>query len=102
MEIVVRNQCLAIKILKQSKNYGFQERLFGVVKTVKEDWGMQFDTWQTENQFTELRQTIQELTQQNEELTKRVTDLEADHLKDRRKAQALEGIDLLAEAAKEL
>ena len=57
---------------------------------------------QTQNQFTELRQTIQESTQQNEELTKRVVDLEADHLKARRKAQALEGIALLAEAAKDL
>ena len=57
---------------------------------------------QTENQFTELRKTIQELTQQNEELTKRVADLKVDHLKARRKAQALDGIALLAEAAKDL
>ena len=56
---------------------------------------------QTENQFIELRQTIQELTQQNEELTKRVTDLEADHLKAVRKSQDLEGIALIAEAAKD-
>ena len=56
---------------------------------------------QTENQFTELRKTIQELTQQNKELTKRVADLKANHLKARRKAQALEGIALLAEAAKD-
>ena len=56
---------------------------------------------QTKNQFTELRQTIQEPTQRNEELTKRATDLEVDHLKSRRKAQALEGISLLAEAAKD-
>ena len=39
---------------------------------------------QTENQFTELKQTIQELTQQNEELTGRIADLEVDHLKARR------------------
>ena len=32
---------------------------------------------QTENQFIDLRKTIQELTQHNEELTKRVIDLEA-------------------------
>ena len=56
----------------------------------------------TENQFTELKQTIRGLTQQNEELTRRVVDLEADHQKARRKAQALEGIALLAEAAKDL
>ena len=54
----------------------------------------------TENQFTKLKQTIQELTQQNEELTRRVADLEADHQKARRKSQALEGIALLAEVAK--
>ena len=57
---------------------------------------------QTENLFTELKQTIQELTQQNEELTKRVEDLEADHQKSRRKTQDLEGIALLVEAAKDL
>ena len=57
---------------------------------------------QTKNWFTKLRQTIQELTQQNEELTKKVADLEADHLKARRKDQALEGIALLDEAAKDL
>ena len=57
---------------------------------------------QTENQFTELRQTIQELTQQNEELTKKVANLEVGHLKAIRKAQALEEIALLAEAAKDL
>ena len=56
----------------------------------------------TENQFTELKQTIQELTQKNEVLTKRVVDLEADHQKARRKAQTLEGIALLAEATKDL
>ena len=57
---------------------------------------------QTENQFTELKQTIQELQQQNEELTRRVADLETDQLKARRKAQALEGIALLAEETKDL
>ena len=57
---------------------------------------------QTENQFTQLKQTIQELTQQNEELTRRVVDLEANHLKGKRKTQALEGIALLAEIAKDL
>ena len=42
------------------------------------------------------------MTQQNEDLTKRVEDLEAENLKARRKTQALEGIALLAEAAKDL
>ena len=40
----------------------------------------------TENQFTELKQTIQDLTQQNEELTRRVADLEANHQKARSKS----------------
>ena len=57
---------------------------------------------QTQSQFTELKQTIQELTHQNEELTKRVEYLEAENLKAKRKTQDLEGISLLAEAAKDL
>ena len=57
---------------------------------------------QTQSMLTELKQTIQELTQQNEELTKRVEYLEAENLKAKRKTQALEGIALLAEAAKDL
>ena len=56
----------------------------------------------TKNQFTELKKTIQELQQQNEELTRRVADLEANHLKAKRKTQALEGIALLVEATKYL
>ena len=57
---------------------------------------------QTQSWYVELKQTIQELTQQNQELSKRVKDLEADHQKVRKKTQALEGIDLLVEAAKDL
>ena len=57
---------------------------------------------QTESLFTELKQNIQELTQQNDKLKKRVVTFETDHQKARRKAQALEGIALLAEAAKDL
>ena len=49
-----------------------------------------------------MKQAIQELTQQNQELTKRVEDLEADHQKARRKTQDLEGIALLAKATKDL
>ena len=56
----------------------------------------------TEGQFTMLKQTIKDLQQQNEELTRKTTDMEADQLKARRKSQALEGIALLAEAAKDL
>ena len=49
-----------------------------------------------------LKQTIQDLQQQNEELMRKISDMEADQLKARRKAQALEGIALFAEAAKDL
>ena len=55
-----------------------------------------------EGQFTMLKQTIQDLQQHNEELTRKIADMETDQLKARRKAQALEGIALLAEAAKDL
>ena len=57
---------------------------------------------QTQNLYAELKQTIQDLTQQNRELSKRVEDLESDHQKTRKKTQALEVIALLAEAAKDL
>ena len=56
----------------------------------------------TESQFTMLKQTIKYLQQQNEELTRKMAEMEAEQLKARRKAQALEGIALLAEAAKDL
>ena len=56
----------------------------------------------TEGQFTMLKQTIQDLQKKNEELTRKIANMEADQLKARRKAQALEGIALLAEAAKDL
>ena len=56
----------------------------------------------TESQFTMLKQTIKDIQQQNEELTRKMAEMEAEQLKARRKAQALEGIALLAEAAKDL
>ena len=56
----------------------------------------------TEGQFTMFKQTIKDLQQQNEELTRKMAKMEAEQLKARRKAQALEGIALLAEAAKDL
>ena len=55
-----------------------------------------------ESQFTELKQTIQDLQQHNEELTRRIADMETYQLKARGKAQAFEGIALLAEEAKDL
>ena len=56
----------------------------------------------TESMYAELKQTIQDLTKQNQELSKRVEDLEVDHQKTRKNTQALEGIALLAEDAKDL
>ena len=56
----------------------------------------------TKGQFTMLKQTIQDLQHHNEELTRKIANMEADQLKARRKAQALEGISLLVEAAKDL
>ena len=56
----------------------------------------------TKSQFTMLKQTIKDLQQQNEELTIKIANMEANQLKARRKAQALEGIALLAEVAKDL
>ena len=57
---------------------------------------------QTQSLYAELKQTVQDLTQQNQELSKRVKDLVVDHQKTRKKTQALEGIFLLVEAAKDL
>ena len=56
----------------------------------------------TDLQFAGLKQTIRNLQQQNKELTRRMTEMEAEQQKARRKAQALEGIALLAETAKDL
>ena len=49
-----------------------------------------------------LKKTIQDLQQHNEELTTRIADMETDQFKERMKAQALEGISLHADAAKDL
>ena len=57
---------------------------------------------QTQSLCAELKQIVQDITQQNQELSKRVEDLEADQQKTRKKTQALEGIALLAEATKDL
>ena len=57
---------------------------------------------QTQGKFEELNQKIQDLTQQNQELSRKVEDLEAEHQRTRRQSHALEGIALLAEAAKNL
>ena len=49
-----------------------------------------------------LKRTIQDLQQNNEELTRKIADMEIDQLKARRKAQPLEVIALLAKAAKDM
>ena len=56
----------------------------------------------TQGKFEDLNQKIQDLTQQNQELSRKVEDLETEQQRTRRKSQALEGIALLAEAAKNL
>ena len=49
-----------------------------------------------------LEKTVQNLQQRNEELTKKINDMKQRQKKAKRQAQALDGIALLAEAAKEL
>ena len=53
-------------------------------------------------QCAELKLTIRGVQQQNEELARRLADMEAEQKRARKKAQALDGIALLAEAAKDL
>ena len=56
----------------------------------------------TDLQCAELKQTVSVLQQQNEELSRRIENMEAEQKRARKKAQALDGIALLAEAAKDL
>ena len=56
----------------------------------------------TDLQCAELKLTVKGLQQQNEELARRLADMEAEQKRARKKAQALDGIALLAEAAKDL
>ena len=56
----------------------------------------------TDLHCTELENTVKDLQQRNEELNKRIDDMEQEQKKAKRKVQALDGIALLAEAAKEL
>ena len=56
----------------------------------------------TDLQCAELKQTVSSLQQQNEELSRRIADMEAEHKRARKKAQDLDGISLLAEATKDL
>ena len=56
----------------------------------------------TDIHCTELENTVKNLQQENRKLTKRITDLEQKEKKAKKKTQILDGIALLAEAAKEL
>ena len=56
----------------------------------------------TDLHCTELENTVKDLQQRNEELTKRIADMEQEKRRAKKKSQALEGIALLAEAAKDL
>ena len=56
----------------------------------------------TDLQCTELKETVKDLQQKNEELTKRIANLEEEQSRARKRVQALDGIALLAEAAKDL
>ena len=56
----------------------------------------------TDLQCTELKKTVKDLQQKNEELTKRIADMEEEQRQARKKVQALDGIALLAEVAKDL
>ena len=50
----------------------------------------------------DLKLTVDSLQKKNEELTKRIASMEDEQRRDRKKSQALDGIALLAEAAKDL
>ena len=56
----------------------------------------------TDLQCTELKQIVRDLQKQNEELTRRLAGMEDEQKRAKKKAQVLDGIALLAEAAKNL
>ena len=56
----------------------------------------------TDIHCTELENTVKNLQQENKKLTKRITNLEQEKKKAKRKTEVLDGIALLAKAAKEL
>ena len=56
----------------------------------------------TDKHCSELENTVKNLQQENRKLNKRMTKLEQEKKKTKRKAQSLDGIALPAEAAKEL
>ena len=58
--------------------------------------------FQASTHCTELENTAKSLQQENRKLTKRMTKLLQEKKKTKRKDQSLDGIALLAEAAKEI
>ena len=56
----------------------------------------------TDLHCADLKLTVESLQKKNEELTRRLADMEDGQKKAKKKAQALDGIALLAEAAKDL
>ena len=56
----------------------------------------------TDRYSTKLEETFQDLQQRNKELIKKINDMEKEQKKAKRKSQVLDGIALLAEAAKYL
>ena len=56
----------------------------------------------TDLQCTELKKTVKSLQQENEELHRKIADMEKEQKRAKKKYQTVYGIALLAEAAKEL
>ena len=56
----------------------------------------------TDMHFIELEKKVQDLQERNEELIKKINDMEQEQKKAKRRAQVLYGITLLAEVAKDL
>ena len=56
----------------------------------------------TDLQCTELKKTVKILQQENEELQRKIADMEKEQKRAKKKSQALDGITLLAEVAKDL
>jgi len=56
----------------------------------------------TDRYSTKLEKTVESLQQENEDLQKKIADMEKKHKRAKRRSQNLDGIALLAEAAKEL
>ena len=56
----------------------------------------------TDRYSTKLEKTVESLQQENEDLKKKVADMERKHKREKKRSRNLDGLDLLAEAAKEI